>query len=242
MLHKLIATGRLFPAKPAEGNGSGLPRPLSMGASRPGRIEWEAQDNDRLRPVLCTDPPAAMVLATEPVWYVDAEAGEAGIVELSLPFQQLPDYLSMPPISLAEAPLGSAMLREVDSDLPPPPEPETLNVRIIDTEPGPVLVLDTRPVNSSWRPRDERTAANVLDFALVSFDYDGFSIDPTRATTVMRAASGEMVQVKRRHDVEARHLAEPAAGAVDHGRRHLRRIPLCLIFQDRRSGHRFDRS
>ena len=70
-----------------------------------------------------------------------------------------------------------------------------------------VLVLDTRPVNGSWRPRDERTAANVLDFGLVSFDYDGFSIDPTRATTVMRAASGEMVQVNRRHDVEARYLA-----------------------------------
>jgi superfamily II DNA or RNA helicase len=207
LMQRMLATGRLFSAMPADHDASEPRRPLREGEQRPGRIEWTPDPDDRVRPVLQTDPPATLVIPTEPLWFADAQTGEAGVVDMPQPARQLADYLSMPPISLAEAPLVSAMLREVDSDLPPPPEPESLNVHIVDTEPVPVLLLDTRPVNSSWRSRDERTAANVLDFALVSFDYDGFSIDPTRATTVMRAASGEMVQVRRRHDVEARYLA-----------------------------------
>jgi superfamily II DNA or RNA helicase len=207
LLHRMMATGRLFSAMPTSQDVAEPRRPLREGATRPGRIEWTPDLDDRVRPVLQTDPEATLIIPTEPLWFADAETREAGIVDMPQPARQLADYLSMPPISLAEAPLVSAMLREVASDLPPPPEQESLNLHVVDTEPVPVLVLDTRPVNGSWRPRDERTAANVLDFALVSFDYDGFSIDPTRATTVMRAASGEMVQVNRRHDVEARYLA-----------------------------------
>ncbi|CAH2786879.1 MAG: helicase, putative [Candidatus Burkholderia crenata] len=207
LMQRMLATGRLFSAMPADHDVAEPRRPLREAQQRPGRIEWTPDLDDRVRPVLQTEPPATLVIPTEPLWFADAQTREAGVVDMPQPARQLADYLSMPPISLAEAPLVSAMLREVDSDLPPPPEPETLNVYIVDTEPVPVLLLDTRPVNSSWRPRDERTAANVLDFALVSFDYDGFSIDPTCATTVMRAASGEMVQVKRRHDEETRYLA-----------------------------------
>ncbi|HEY1995800.1 DEAD/DEAH box helicase [Paraburkholderia sp.] len=207
VLHKLIATGRLFPAQPADSNGAGLPRALSMGASRPGRIEWEAQDDDRLRPVLRTDPPAAMVLATEPVWYVDAEAGEAGIVELSLPFQQLPDYLSMPPISLAEAPLVAAVLREVAPDLPLPPALDSARVRVIDTEPVPVLSLNSLSMFVSGIPRhSERN--QMVDIATVSFDYEGVSIKADSNATIVPLPGGNMIHVRRRYDTEKQRLLE----------------------------------
>ncbi len=207
VLHKLIATGRLFPAPAADAMGPRGLRALSMGETRTGHIEWEAQADDRLRPVLRTDPPAAMVLATEPVWYVDAAAGEAGIVELSLPFQQLPDYLSMPPISLAEAPLVAAVLREVAPDLPLPPALDNARVRVIDTEPVPVLSLNTQPMQASGFGK-HALRAHVLDYAAVSFDYEGVSIKSDSSATLVPVPGGSVIHIRRRYDAEKQRLLE----------------------------------
>jgi superfamily II DNA or RNA helicase len=178
-----------------------------MGETRTGRIEWEAQSDDRLRPVLITDPPAAMVLATEPVWYVDPTASEAGIVELSLPFQQLPDYLSMPPISLAEAPLVAAVLREVAPDLPLPPALDNNRVRVIDKDPIPVLSLNTQTMPAaSFGKHAQR--AHVLDFAAVSFDYEGVSIKPDSSATLVPVPGGSVIHIRRHYDAEKQRLLE----------------------------------
>jgi len=203
VLHKLVATGRLFPADPADG----APRPLSKGSARAGRIEWEAQADDRLRPVLRTEPAAAMVLATEPVWYVDAEAGEAGIVELSLPFPQLPDYLSMPPISLAEAPLVAAVLREVAPDLPLPPALDTAKVRVIDVEPVPVLALNSLSMAALGLGKHFQRN-QMLDFATASFDYDGVSIKAESSSTLVPVPGGSVLHIRRRYDAEKKRLLE----------------------------------
>ena len=207
VLHRLIATGRLFPAPETDAFGPRALRALSMGEARTGRIEWEAQPDDRLRPVLRTDPPAAMVLATEPVWYVDAAAGEAGIVELSLPFPQLPDYLSMPPISLAEAPLVAAVLREVAPDLPLPPALDNAKVRVIDTDPVPVLSLNTLPMPASGFGKHSQRA-HVLDFATVSFDYEGVSIKSESSATLVPVPGGSVIHIRRRYDAEKQRLLE----------------------------------
>jgi superfamily II DNA or RNA helicase len=207
VLHKLIATGRLFPAPAADAISPRGLRALSMGEARTGRIEWEAQADDRLRPVLRTDPPAAMVLATEPVWYVDAAAGEAGIVELSLPFQQLPDYLSMPPISLAEAPLVAAVLRELAPDLPLPPALDSGKVRVIDTDPVPVLSLHTQAMPASGFGKQAQRA-HVLDFAAVSFDYEGVSIKSESSATLVPVPGGSVIHIRRRYDAEKQRLLE----------------------------------
>jgi superfamily II DNA or RNA helicase len=203
LLQKMLATGRLFAALPAFTETLEPRRPLREGPARTGHIQWVPDPDDRVRPVLQTEPAASTVIVTEPLWYTDAATHEAGIVDMPQPARQLADYLSMPPISLAEAPLVGAMLREVASDLPPPPEQEGVDVRVVDVEPVPWLTLNTLPINGGYRPRDERAA--LLDFGLVSFDYDGYRIDPARSTTVMRADTGEIVQVKRRLDVEERY-------------------------------------
>jgi superfamily II DNA or RNA helicase len=204
LLQRMLATGRLFAsplllAEPVDAH-----RPLHEGASRTGRIEWEAELDDRLRPILRTEPAATLVIATEPFWYADADSGEAGIIEISQTARQLADYLSMPPISLEEAPLVSALLREIELDLPLPPELATQAIQVIDTEPVPVLALDSLHLPHGFGPYDARPG--VLDFATVRFDYDGISVDAERATTLMRAASGEMIQVKRRVETEQAHL------------------------------------
>jgi superfamily II DNA or RNA helicase len=205
MLQKLIATGRLFfDFEPAPGRAE--PAPLSRAADRPGRIEWEPLADQRLRPVLCTEPRASMVLPTEPVWYVDGVANEAGIVQSSLPFQQLPDYLAMPPISLAEAPLVASVLREIAPGLPLPPTHDTSAIRVIDVEPVPVLTLNSHALPSA--AKGERRKAEAVELAGVSFDYDGVSINVDSSVTLVPMPGGDVIHIRRRYDAEKKRLLE----------------------------------
>jgi len=203
MLHKLIATGRLFVEFRREAGRDG-PTPLSRAADRPGRIEWEPLADQRLRPVLRTEPRASMVLPTEPVWYVDGVANEAGLVQSSLPFQQLPDYLAMPPISLAEAPLVASVLREIAPGLPLPPTHDASAIRVIDVEPVPVLTLNSHALPA--RAGQRRTEA--VELAGVSFDYDGVSINVDSSVTLVPMPGGDVIHIRRRYEVEKKRLLE----------------------------------
>jgi superfamily II DNA or RNA helicase len=206
MLQKLIATGRLFADfNPAPGQPG--PSALSRGADRPGRIEWEPLADERLRPVLRTEPRASMVLPTEPVWYVDSVANEAGIVQSSLPFQQLPDYLAMPPISLAEAPLVASVLREIAPELPLPPTHDASAIRVIDVDPVPVLTLNSHALPSSASKAGLRQSGAV-ELAGVSFDYDGVSINVDSSVTLVPMPGGDVIHIRRRYEAEKKRLLE----------------------------------
>jgi superfamily II DNA or RNA helicase len=206
MLQKLIATGRLFvDFNPAPGQAG--PTALSRAADRPGRIEWEPLADERLRPVLRTEPRASMVLPTEPVWYVDGVANEAGIVQSSLPFQQLPDYLAMPPISLAEAPLVASVLREIAPELPLPPTHDASAIRVIDVEPVPVLSLNSHALPASASKAGLRQSAAV-ELAGVSFDYDGVSINVDSSVTLVPMPGGDVIHIRRRYEAEKKRLLE----------------------------------
>ena len=236
MLQKLIVTGRLFfDFKVAPHDDA--PTPLVRAADRPGRIEWEPLADQRLRPVLCTEPRATMVLPTEPVWYVDGVAREAGIVRSSLPFQQLPDYLAMPPISLAEAPLVASVLREVAPDLPLPPTPEASAIRVIDVEPVPVLTLNSHALpfaaRTSKATRAEKAsratraaAAPAVELAGVSFDYDGVSINVDSSVTLVPVPGGEVLHIRRRYEVEKKRLLELRKTG-------LQKVPTSRVFASR---------
>ncbi|SMG58894.1 DEAD/DEAH box helicase [Paraburkholderia susongensis] len=209
-LHKLIATGRLF-FDFGTAPGHAGPTPLTRAADRPGRIEWEPLADQRLRPVLRTEPRASMVLPTEPVWYVDGVANEAGIVPLSLPFQQLPDYLAMPPISLAEAPLVASVLREVAPDLPPPPTQDAPAIRVIDVDPVPVLTLNSHVPAGTKAVKSAKAAPRksaALELAAVSFDYDGVSINADSSVTLVPLPGGDVIHIRRRYDAEKKRLLE----------------------------------
>ncbi|MDR7008677.1 DEAD/DEAH box helicase [Paraburkholderia strydomiana] len=220
MLQKLIATGRLF-VDFGIAPGHDGPTPLARAADRPGRIEWEPLADQRLRPVLCTEPRASMVLPTEPVWYVDGVANEAGVVRSSLPFQQLPDYLAMPPISLAEAPLVASVLREVAPDLPLPPTQDSRAIRVIDVEPVPVLTL-----NSHALPSAGKAKGLAVELAGVSFDYDGVSINVDSSVTLVPMPGGDVIHIRRRYEVEKKRLLELRKSG-------LQKVPTSRVFTSR---------
>ena len=125
ILEKLIATGRAFTSfVPAGAHYPGSHCPVHCGSERGAKMTWQAQPDTRVRPVLQAEPPATLLLTTtQPCWYVDAHSGEAGILAMPWPAEQVTDFLSMPAITLDEAALVGNVLREVAPDLPMPPAP-----------------------------------------------------------------------------------------------------------------------
>ena len=199
LIRKMMATGRFFVSDSNE--------PLYLGEPRSGDIQWQRLPDNRLRPVLQTQPQASVVLPTTPPWYIDTQSGEAGVAELAKPFPQLDEFLSMPPISLGEAPLVAAVLGEIAPELPQPPTVTSSDLRVIDVEPVPVLKLDTQNVymggfgNYGYRNWP-------LDFATFSFDYEGISVDPKHDTTLFPSDDGSVIQIQRRIEIEKRRAKE----------------------------------
>ncbi len=195
---KLVATGRLFASSATGPTHSGTRCLVRGGPARSTQIVWQAQADARLRPVLQTEPPAALLLtAIRPCWYVDTHSGEAGLLALPWPAEQVEDFLSMPAITPEESALVGNVLRDIAPDLPAPPSHEAAPVRIVDTAPVPVLALDTLP---TW--------ASPQDFATVSFDYAEHSLPAHSNTTLVRNAGEEIVQIRRDADAEHQRLTE----------------------------------
>jgi len=199
ILEKLIATGRAYASfAPAGAHYPGSHCRVHCGPERGATMTWQAQPDSRVRPVLQAEPPATLLLTTtQPCWYVDAHSGEAGILAMPWPAEQVTDFLSMPAITQDEAALVGNVLREVAPDLPVPPAHDVASVQVVNTVPVPVLALDTLP---TW--------ASSQDFATVSFDYAEHSLPAHSNTTLVRAPGGEVVQIRRNVDLESQRLTE----------------------------------
>ncbi len=206
-LESMLATGRLFVT---DGNPKHALTWLRLGRARPAHLEWETGSTDRMYPVLHTAPPSSSMILVEPVWYLDRTNGEAGVAEQPWDAQRIAGYLSMPPISSAEAQLVTTVLREIAPDLPAPPMtpgPELQAASVQDCEPLPVLHLNTLPAYAR-RFGGYGFDTVLLNHATVSFEYAGLAFSPGSTTTLVKAPDGGMVLVKRRLDAEKKWLAE----------------------------------
>ncbi len=199
IIETLIATGRAFTSfAPPGSRAPGTDCVVHRGVERGAQISWQEQPDSRVRPVLQADPPATLLLTSiQPCWYVDAHSGEAGILSMPWSAEQLVDFLSMPAISLEEAALVGNVLREVAAELPMPPAGDAASVPVVNTEPVPVLTLDTRP---TW--------ASLQDFVTVSFDYAEYSLPAHSNTTLVRTSGGNVVQIRRDAEFERTRLTE----------------------------------
>jgi len=203
LIQKIVATGRAFVAD-VRGEIRHV-RALRPGASRPGLIEWQTEPTLRLRVALATQPPSTLLLPTEPFWYIDDTEGVAGVVELRTSATQVVDLLAMPSISLEEAPLVGAVLRDIAPDVPLPPAHDRAVLPVIDTEPVPVLMLTSV---SAFGTAITAAGRDILDYATVSFDYADVKVPATTEATLHRNARGEVVQVKRHAEAEQQRLAQ----------------------------------
>lgn len=200
-MEKMLATKRLFVS---DKEGKTEQPALRVGNSRQGKIQWEVGPQNRLHPVLQTEPPSSFVFLTEPAWYVDQTNGEGGTVETLWNPHQLKSYLSMPPVSLQEAPLVGAALKEISQDFPAPPTREAGQVLSLKIAPTPVLRLSTVPVYSVRFGKYQQTNVKTLDIANVNFDYDGFRFTTDNTDTLVNTVDGQIAEIQRQIHTETK--------------------------------------
>ena len=212
-LEKMLASGRLFLLESNHGVGT---VPLRAGNARLGQIQWQPLTDDRLKPVLQTSPPCTSVVMVEPPWYVDQASNTAGLAELAWDATRIADFLTMPPVTLAEAPLVAAVLRDIAPDLPAPPDADEMQMQVIACEPVPVLHLNSLPLYAYGTQYGRHGyEPEVLDHASVSFDYEGIKVKAEEHTTLVKTPDGTMVQIKRQMDSEKHRLAQLRKAGLD---------------------------
>lgn len=192
VLQMMVETGRAF-AIPAARHS---PIAFRIGAPRLGKIEWHPKSGDTRQPLFQTDPRASRVFRIEPPWYIDTGTHEAGLVKLPFSLEEVEHYLSMPAISVAEAPLVGDRLREISPDLPVPPGHDSEPIREIVTPPRPILSLDSVPyyLGGRWGRRNETAE---LDCAVLRFAYGDVIVAASDDKTLQKTQRGEVVRLRR---------------------------------------------
>jgi len=211
-LTRLLSGGRLFYRGPSANRwdyNTGL-HPLHEGEPRIGTLEWHTNTSCAMVPKVQATPAAFATLFLDPPWYLDVANYEVGRLEMPYPPEQLAQLIMMPPLSEIDIPVVASALREMAPDLPRPVTQREL--RVIDAQPVPVLVLDTLKISgmsSTFRGYNYGTRA--LDYARPHFRYNDITVEVADSAEFFVAADGETVRVKRQPDTEKQTLKSLAA-------------------------------
>jgi superfamily II DNA or RNA helicase len=206
LLRAVLATGRAYAAEDAD-------HPLKLlteGPARSARLSWHPQPQGVLAR-LATDPPASVVLATDPLWYLDARQGLAGPAEIA-DQAAVRAVLELPPLSATEVPVVAAALAHAAPALPSPRAAGAEHLPEVDAPLQPKLFVDTL---FAWQVLPHRGyPANLnahYDFALASFAYGDVVLPAGSEASLATRPDGSSVRLKRQPQAEARAMAALAA-------------------------------
>ncbi|MCX7192814.1 MAG: helicase, partial [Proteobacteria bacterium] len=197
ILTSLLESGRFFCMERVAGNRYVLSSPtrLKQGCVRDARLDWGADESGRMVPKIIRSGATVVVLPLpEATWYLDAAAGEIGLLKLAQTPPQIAQLLSMPPLREIDVPVVSEMLREMVPDLP---APTTARLRALEAKLVPVLLLDTSLPAYMGRFRGYGFGTQVRDWACVEFRYGEAILPPDHPGEFVSLQNGETVRVKR---------------------------------------------
>ncbi len=206
ILEGALSTKRLFFMERMAGNRYLMSAPirLKQGPVRDARLDWGADESGNMVPRIMRGSVMVETLAMpDATWYLDAAAGEIGLLKLAQPPMQIAQLLSMPPLREIDVPVVSEVLREMVPDLPPP---TSLRLRTIAADLEPVLVLETSAPAYMGRFRGYGFGTQVRDWAYVRFRYGEATLRPDHPGEFVTLKSGETVRVKRDTKREQRFL------------------------------------
>ncbi|MCK6393575.1 DEAD/DEAH box helicase [Zoogloea sp.] len=193
LLDAAVATGRAY----LEVEGNGRVSPLRAGATRPGRLEWVPGANG-VKARVATEPPATLVVRTEPLAYLDVAVGEVGRVLLE-DSTVIAELLALPALAPAELPVIANALAEVAPGLPSPQGQRAAEL--------PLLALPCQPVLSlaslfcwSWRKHRGYEAdfgGHEYDVATPAFTYGEARFEPGATSELASLPDGRAVRVQR---------------------------------------------
>jgi hypothetical protein len=199
IMKRMLATGRLYFAR------EGL-IPLAQGEERPGLIEWKAIDEGVLRAQVNATPPITLALGLDPLWYIDAKAGAAGSLRLSVAAPIVRRLLALPPLQAHEVPAVAAVLKEAAPEVPLPDV--SAELREVDAPLVPVLRLGTLPVYGIYGFRGYAGSyqAQEFDYAVPSFRYGEIRFAAGDTSQFLTLQDGETVRVRRQPEAERQRL------------------------------------
>jgi superfamily II DNA or RNA helicase len=200
ILRRLLASGRWLMDRDTR-------LPWRQGKERPATLAWRPDAMGRLHARLSSQPEAARTILLDPPWYLDPEAGEAGLLTLTIPHALVHQLLTGPALSHSEAQVVSATLAEIAPGLPTPTD-ERDSLRVIEAPLVAVLRIATAGIYGLTRYRDygDEWDRRQFDYAVPFFAYGEqyFAADDPREFVTL--AGGETVRIKRDPVREARLL------------------------------------
>ena len=200
ILQKMAETGRLYPANDFS--------PLLLGEPRPATVDWRLDANGRQRPCIKPTPAGSLVVSVQPPWYVDLDDYTVGPLDVSGNPDVIERLFSLPPLSVREAALVAAALKELAPELPIPAEDAGARLRQVAGQPVAVLRLQTLAThgNRHWRSYPLSYDNGSFDVALPAFRYQDAEVKPHELQAFTTLPDGETVRVVRDAESEKRLL------------------------------------
>ena len=199
LLEAAMATGRCYLQTLSDGQ----VRALKAGAARPAALEWVPGENG-VRARVAVEPPAGLVIRTEPLAYIDMAAGEAGRVQIGEALV-IGELLTLPALSPAELPVIAEALAQVAPALPSPQGRQAAELPLVDLPCQPVLGVSSL-FCWSWRKHRGYEAdfgGREYDVATPHFAYGEARFEPGSIGDLASLPDGRAVRVKRDPTAEA---------------------------------------
>ncbi len=215
ILTGLLASGRFYCMERVSGNRYVLSAPIKLkqGEVREARLDWGADEAGHMVPRIIRSGAAVVVLPLpDATWYLDAKAGEIGLLKLTQTPAQIAQLLSMPPLREIDVPVVSEVLREMVPDLP---TPSTARLRTLEAPLKPLLLLETSVPAYMGRFRGYGFGTQVRDWAYVRFGYGDAVMPPDHPGEFVTLQSGETVRVTRDLKLEQRFLKSLAGFGLE---------------------------
>jgi SNF2 family DNA or RNA helicase len=192
LMRELIDTQRCYWAT--------LTTPLKLGAPRSAEPEWAVEEDGSQRLSLRAKPDATALLPLIPPWFVDAERGECGELQMDIA-PRIARALTQSPLLPAElvSQVAEMVARRVPATVLPPPKLRPLRqVRV--EKPHPVLFFYASEERGYGRgPR--QCAARIY------FEYHGMRVSPQSDSAFVTVREGdEILQIERNRKEEQRYL------------------------------------
>lgn len=193
-VERLVDSGRFYFAGDS---GGPMGKPLVLGESRPGQLEWRLDQAGHLRPHIATMPPASHVLPLEDFCFIDVSRGQAGRVRVAGHVEQLRVILTVPPLKVTESGVVASAIRDMAPGVAAPDAAWLDKLEHIEDAPKPVLKLGTLDGAPLGGFRDYPWITTSFDYAQPWFAYGPVRFCVGDEREFMEDAAGRMLRVSR---------------------------------------------
>ncbi len=175
---------------------------LAAGCARPARFNWSLQPDGSYQPeLIMAEGLGTLLTAVDPLYYLDLQENEVGVIDHSLPAPLARHLLEAPSVPSAQAALFSLTLNEIAPQLPAPAR--TVEEPVDDVTPVPRLSLGSHHA-VNYQPASGRMASEHQHRAGLSFVYGTTAVHGKARSgqRIRHLEGGRVLGILRQPDAE----------------------------------------